>query len=123
MSSHGKKTAINLTKIFVKPNFKTWNLISFISSKEISKRQRTDCLSHLVSFILERCTPKYCIKQTIGFFVFITNLTFLYKIDIEGFKKFQQKIKLPPVGFELTTAAITGLEFQLSYPLSHQVIC
>ena len=43
-------------------------------------------------------------------FVFNTNLTFLYKIDILGFKKFQQKIKLPPVGFELTTATITRLE-------------
>ena len=43
--------------------------------------------------------------------------------DIEGFKKFQQKINLLPVGFELTTAAITGLEFQLPYPLSHQAIC
>ena len=47
---------------------------------------------------------------SVGFFVFNTNLTFLYKIDIEGFKKFEQK-KLPPVGFELTTAAVTGLEF------------
>ena len=58
-----------------------------------------------------------------GFFVFNTKLTFLYKIDIEGSKKFQQKIKLPSVGFELTTATINGLEFQLPYPLSHQVIC
>ena len=47
---------------------------------------------------------------SIGFFVFNTNLTFVYKIDIEGFKNFQQKIKLPPMGFELTTEAITGLE-------------
>ena len=31
-----------------------------------------------------------------------TNLTFLYKIDIEGFAK-EYKIKLPPVGIELTT--------------------
>ena len=31
------------------------------------------------------------------------------KYDMEGLKKFQQK--LPPVGFELTTASITGLEF------------
>ena len=38
-------------------------------------------------------------------------MTFLYKIDIEGFKKFQQKMKLTPVGFKLTMAAITGLEF------------
>ena len=50
---------------------------------------------------------------TIGFLVFNKNLIFLYKIYIEGFKKFQQKIKLPPVGFKLTTAATTGLEFQL----------
>ena len=46
-----------------------------------------------------------------GFFFFNTILTFLYKIDIEGFEKFQQKIKLPKMGFELTTVAITGLEF------------
>ena len=37
-------------------------------------------------------------------------LTFLYKIDIEGFKKFQQKIKLPPMGIELTTSTVKGLE-------------
>ena len=43
-----------------------------------------------------------------GLFVFNTNLTFLYNIDIDGFKK---KKKLPPVGFELTTATITKLEF------------
>ena len=48
--------------------------------------------------------------NSLGFFVFNTNLTFVYKIDIESFKKFQQKIKLPSVGFELTTAA-TALEF------------
>ena len=47
------------------------------------------------------------ITDIIGFFVFNTNLIFLYKIDIEDSKKFQEKIKLPPVGFELTT----GLEF------------
>ena len=46
------------------------------------------------------------------FFVFNTNLTFLYNIDTEGFKK------LPPVGFELTTVTITGLEFLLPYPRS-----
>ena len=28
------------------------------------------------------------------------------QIDIEGFKKFQQKINLPPVGTELTTPTI-----------------
>ena len=50
--------------------------------------------------------------QLLGFFVFNTNLTFLYKIDItDGFKKCQQKIKLPPVGFELTTTPITRLKF------------
>ena len=66
---------------------------------------------------------KCCKKavHSIGFYVFNTNLTFLYNIDIQGFKKFQQKIKLPRVGFELTTAAITGLEFQLPYPLSQSV--
>ena len=60
---------------------------------------------------------------TIWVFVFNTNLTFLYKIDIEGFKNFQQKITLPPVGFELTTATTTGLEFELPYPLSPPAIC
>ena len=50
-------------------------------------------------------------NQLIEVFVFNTNLTFLYNIDIEGFKKFQQKLNLPPVGFELTTATITGSEF------------
>ena len=46
-------------------------------------------------------------------FVFNTNLAFLtllYKNDIEGFQKFQQKINLPPVGIELTTPTINGLE-------------
>ena len=38
-------------------------------------------------------------------FVYNTNLSFLYKIDIE----FQQKIKLPPVGIELQTP-IRGAE-------------
>ena len=42
-------------------------------------------------------------------FVFNTNLEFLYKIDIEGSKMFQQK-KLPPVGTELTTPTIKVLE-------------
>ena len=37
-------------------------------------------------------------SEPFGFFVFNTNLTFVYKIGIEGFKKFQQKINLPPVG-------------------------
>ena len=41
--------------------------------------------------------------QVIEVFVNNINLTFLYKIGIECFKKFQQKIKLPPVGIELTT--------------------
>ena len=31
-----------------------------------------------------------------------TNLTFLYQSDIEEFSK-EQKLKLPPVGIELTT--------------------
>ena len=31
----------------------------------------------------------------IGFFVFNTNLTFLYKSDIEGFEKFPQKYSWP----------------------------
>ena len=44
-------------------------------------------------------------------FVFNTNLTFLYNIDIKGFEKFQHKIKLPIVGIELKIATITGLEF------------
>ena len=32
------------------------------------------------------------------------------KIYIEGYEKFQQKVKLPPVGIELTTPTIYGLE-------------
>ena len=38
----------------------------------------------------------------------LTFLSFLYTIDIKGF---QQKLKLPLVGIELTTPTITGLEF------------
>ena len=55
---------------------------------------------------METCAFLLC--HIYGFFVFNTNLTFLHKIDIEGFKS---KKKLPPVGFELTTATIIGLEF------------
>ena len=47
----------------------------------------------------------------IGVFVFNANLTYLYSIDIEEFENFQQKIKLPPMEFQLTAATITGLEF------------
>ena len=50
---------------------------------------------------------------TIEFFLNNTNLTFLaflYKIDIKGVQN-QQKIKLPPLGIELTTPTIYGLEF------------
>ena len=50
-------------------------------------------------------------SEIYGVFVFNTNLTFLHNIDIAGFEKFQQKIKLLPMGFELTTATNTGLEF------------
>ena len=49
--------------------------------------------------------------ECVRFLVFNINLTFLYNIDIEGFEMFQQKIKLPSMRFELTTAAISGLEF------------
>ena len=50
-------------------------------------------------------------KSSIRFFIFNTNLTFLYNINIKGFETFQQKIKLPSVGFELPTATITVFEF------------
>ena len=50
-------------------------------------------------------------KLQSGFLIINTILTFLYNINIEGFEKLQQKIKLPPMGFKLTTATITGLEF------------
>ena len=41
-----------------------------------------------------------------------------------GFEKFQQKIKLPSVGIELTTPTITGLEFYAySNALPTQPIC
>ena len=52
-------------------------------------------------------------NDSVKVFVFNTNLaflTFLHKIDNKGFKKFLQKIKLPPVGIELTTPTINGLE-------------
>ena len=52
-------------------------------------------------------------RGTIEFFLNKTNLTFLaflYKIDIKGFQN-EQKIKLPPVGIELITPTIYGLEF------------
>ena len=39
----------------------------------------------------------------------LTFLAFLSKIDIKGFQN-QQKIKLPPVGIELTTPSIYGLQ-------------
>ena len=45
--------------------------------------------------------------ETVEFFLINTNMTFLavlYKIDIEGFKN--QKIKLPPLGIELTTPSM-----------------
>ena len=47
-------------------------------------------------------------------FVYNTNLTFLYNIVIEGFKKFQKNIKLPPVEIELTALTITGFSGQCS---------
>ena len=55
----------------------------------------------------------YCnVTLTFGVFVFNTNLAFLYKIDHSGvLKKIQQKIELLPVGTELTTPTMTGLEF------------
>ena len=59
----------------------------------------------------------------VGDFIFNTNLSFLYNIDIEGFKKSQQIIMLPPVGFELTTLTTTGLVLILMpYPLSQSTI-
>ena len=51
------------------------------------------------------------IEDTSEAFVFNTKLAFLtllYNIDIESFKKFQQKIKLLPVRIEVTTPTITG---------------
>ena len=50
---------------------------------------------------------------TFEFFLNNTNLTFLavlYKIDIDEVSK-SAKIKLPPLGIELTTPIIYGLEF------------
>ena len=67
--------------------------------------------AEMSSAILANFAVEFAAANQFGFFVFNTNLTFLYNIDIKGFEKFQQKIKLPPVGFELPTAAITGLEF------------
>ena len=48
---------------------------------------------------------------SIEVFVFNMNLAFLVFLYIEGFKMFQQKTKLPPMGLELTTPTITGIEF------------
>ena len=49
------------------------------------------------------------VVQLVEVLVFNTYLAFLYKRDIKGFIKFQQKIKLSPVGIELTTT-IYGLQ-------------
>ena len=52
----------------------------------------------------------YIINHLLEFFLNNTNLTFLafsYKIYIKGVQN-QQKIKLPPLGIELTTLAIYG---------------
>ena len=60
-------------------------------------------LSELILQLIN-CSKRYQVSsKTIEVFVFNTNLTFLYKIDMEGFKKFQQNIKLPPVEIELIT--------------------
>ena len=54
----------------------------------------------------------------IGFFVFNTNLTFLYKTDIEGFKKVKKK--LPPVGFEpLLDPPMRFIAYPVLHPLSY----
>ena len=49
-------------------------------------------------------------KATVEVFANNTNLTFLYKIVIDGFSKFSKTIYLPPVGLELTTLTINGLQ-------------
>ena len=57
-------------------------------------------------------------KNLLEVFVFNRNLvllTFLYKTDIDNFKKFHQKIELPPVGIKLTTPTINGLEVRCSF--------
>ena len=57
-------------------------------------------------------------------FVFNTNLAFLYKIDIEGFRKLQEKIELHPEGIELTTPTIFGVEGRsMSISLCHSDMC
>ena len=48
--------------------------------------------------------------QALEVFISNTNLAFLYKIDIEGFKKISAKIYLSPIGTELTIQTIYGLE-------------
>ena len=55
----------------------------------------------------------YCFIFAFEFFLNNTNLTFCTKPTSRGFKKFQQKIKLPAVGNELTTVTITGIELRL----------
>ena len=48
--------------------------------------------------------------QSRFFITYLVFLAFLHKIDDEGLKKFRQEIELFPVGIELTTLPVTGLE-------------
>ena len=53
-------------------------------------------------------------------FSFVTHLAFLaflHKFDMEGLKKFQEEIKLPPVGIELTTLTISLVQKSNAYPV------
>ena len=57
--------------------------------------------------------------QATEFFVFSTNLAFLYMEDL---KKFQQEIKLLAVEIELTTPTINGLEVKSLFHSAIQLL-
>ena len=60
--------------------------------------------------LLPKTNKYFCCLVFLSRFSFSVFLSFLYKIDIKPFKKFQQKVKLLLVGTELTAPTISGLE-------------
>ena len=72
------------------------------------------CWSFMKTSILWRTIFKCHASWAMEFFLSYTIWHFWYfctKLTTRDFEKFQQKIKLSPVGIELTTPTITGLEF------------
>ena len=55
-------------------------------------------------------------------FRFNTNLA-TTKLTLKVLRSFSKKIKFPPVGIELTTPTIHGLEGKLPIPLCHPDTC